>query len=87
LQNYPNPFNPVTYIRYRVARPGNVQLAIYNERGQEVVGLVDSYHNAGFYEIQWNGKTAAGTEAASGIYFYRLRVNGYIKTMKMLKLK
>jgi hypothetical protein len=48
---------------------------------------VDSYHNAGFYEIQWNGKTAAGTEAASGIYFYRLRVNGYIKTMKMLKLK
>lgn len=87
LQNYPNPFNPVTYIRYRVARPGNVQLTIYNERGQEVAGLVDGYHNAGFYEIPWNGKTRSGAEAASGIYFYRLRVNGYIKTVKMLKLK
>jgi hypothetical protein len=77
----------VTYIRYQVAQPGDVQLIIYNVLGQEVGKLVDGYHNAGFYEIQWNGKTGSGTEAASGIYFYQFRVNGYVKTMKMLKLK
>jgi hypothetical protein len=87
MENYPNPFNPVTYIRYQVAQPGDVQLIIYNVLGQEVGKLVDGYHNAGFYEIQWNGKTGSGTEAASGIYFYQFRVNGYVKTMKMLKLK
>jgi hypothetical protein len=87
MENYPNPFNPVTYIRYQVARAGDVQLIIYNVLGQEVSRLADGYHNAGFYEIEWNGKTRSGTEAASGIYFYRLQVNDYVNTMKMLKLK
>lgn len=87
MANYPNPFNPVTYIRYQLARPGDVKLIIYNVLGQEVATLVDSYSDAGFYEIQWDGKTNIGTEAASGVYFYQLRSQNFVQTMKMLKLK
>jgi photosystem II stability/assembly factor-like uncharacterized protein len=86
-QNYPNPFNPATSIRYQIARAGQVQLTIYNAQGQELAILVGGYQNAGVYEITWNGKTAAGTEAASGVYFYQLRLNVEVKTMKMLKMK
>lgn len=87
MENYPNPFNPVTYIRYQLAQPGDVKLIIYNVLGQEVTTLVDGYNDAGFYEIQWNGKTNIGTEAASGVYFYQLRSKNFVQTMKMLKLK
>lgn len=87
MENYPNPFNPVTYIRYQLAEPGDVKLIIYNVLGQEVASLVDGYSEAGFYEIQWDGKTAIGAEAASGLYFYQLRTRNFTKTMKMLKVK
>ncbi len=39
-QNVPNPFNPATVIRYAVARPGQVELVVYDVTGRPVRVLV-----------------------------------------------
>lgn len=81
-QNYPNPFNPSTNIRFDIPKSGNVTLKVYNELGKEVNTLVNSYRNAGSYEINFN----AGS-LSSGVYFYKLDIDGFTSTKKMLLVK
>jgi hypothetical protein len=81
-QNYPNPFNPETKISFAIAKAGNVSLAVYNVVGQKVAELVNEQRAAGKYQITWNAN-----DIASGVYFYRLEVGDYSKTMKMMLLR
>lgn len=81
-QNYPNPFNPSTNIRFDVPKSGNVSLKVYNELGKEVSTLVNSFRNAGSYEINFDASALS-----SGIYFYKLESNGAASTKKMLLVK
>ena len=78
-QNYPNPFNPSTTIAFAVPEPTRVSLTVFNLCGQEVATLADRKFLPGRYRIVWN---AAGR--ASGVYFYRLRANGFVAVRKML---
>ena len=75
-QNYPNPFNPTTTIRYFLPGMSRVSLKIYNILGQEVRTLVDESQMAGEKTSLWNGTNNAGHAVASGVYFYRLSVQG-----------
>ena len=87
-QNYPNPFNPETSIFYSIINNGLVELSIYNIKGQLVKELVNSSMNAGEHTIIWNGKDASGRKVGSGLYFYKLKVDGKtIDTKKMMLLK
>ena len=82
LQNYPNPFNPETTIEYALPAAGEVLIAIYNLRGQEVARLVKENQQAGFHKVLWDA-----SDASSGIYFYRLQAGDFVRTRKMLLLK
>ncbi len=86
-QNYPNPFNPSTSIKFSVKEAGVVQLSIYNLHGQEVRTLVNGQINAGFHSVNWDGKDARGQLVPSGVYLYKLRVNGFSQTRKMIFMK
>ncbi|MCI0513425.1 T9SS type A sorting domain-containing protein [candidate division KSB1 bacterium] len=86
-QNYPNPFNPQTHIEFSVGEPIEVQIVIYNQLGQQVRTLARGYYPAGQYQITWNGKNDYGQPVASGIYFYRIKSNHYIKTRKCVLLR
>jgi hypothetical protein len=81
-QNYPNPFNPITVIDYSIKEEGNVELIIYDVLGKVVKKLVDERKTAGNYAAQFDA-----SNLSSGIYFYSLRVNGFVNTKKMLLLK
>jgi|TARA_B100002003_G_scaffold203386_1_gene196022 hypothetical protein len=82
FQNYPNPFNPTTTIQYEMPQNGNVNVSIYNIKGELVEELVDGYKNRGKYSIQWNPKNVS-----SGQYFYQISVDGFVQTRKMVLLK
>jgi len=82
LQNYPNPFNPSTIIRYYLQSSGDVTLKLYNILGKELFTLVNKYQTSGEYEVELNMKYYS-----SGIYFYTLSCNNYIKTKKLLLLR
>ena len=81
-QNYPNPFNPVTKIKYSIPQQGYVTLKVFNSLGKEVSSLVEEVQNPGNYEVKWDGSVSN-----SGIYFYKLQVNDFVQTKKMILLK
>gem|GEM_PF-4294966 len=90
-QNYPNPFNFSTKIEFAI--PGDinsvfdVELEIINTLGQLVRTVADARLPAGFYKYAWDGTDKSGRYVASGVYFYRLSVDGTGTTKKMVFLK
>ena len=92
LSNYPNPFNPETNISFSIAGSEDnnqkVSISVFNIRGQKVKTLVDKSIELGRYSVIWDSKDQNGKSVSSGIYFYKLEVDGKtIKSKKMLLLK
>jgi photosystem II stability/assembly factor-like uncharacterized protein len=84
-QNYPNPFNPITKINYELPKDGRVKLVIYDILGREIKTLVNELKQAGRYTVEFNG-----TQYASGVYFFRIQVDGgnsYTAVKKMMLVK
>ena len=84
---YPNPFNPSTTISYELPIPTDVALTIYNISGRTVATLANTHQSAGTYSIKWYGTDDSGRQVSTGIYFYRIDVNGFSQTRKMVLLK
>ena len=80
--NYPNPFNPSTVIKYQLSEASQVNLKVYDVMGREVTTLVNSFQNKGSYDVTFNANGFS-----SGIYFYKLDVNGKQHMNKMLLMK
>jgi hypothetical protein len=81
-QNYPNPFNPGTTIKYIPPERAFVEIKVLDVLGREVATLVKQERSSGEHRVKWD---ASGV--ASGVYFYRLMVEGFVTTRKMLVLK
>jgi hypothetical protein len=86
-QNYPNPFNPVTTINYSLAVEGNIELIVYNIKGQKVKTLVNEKKELGHYQAIWDGTDNNKKQVSSGVYFYRLSTGEKTMNKKMLLLK
>jgi hypothetical protein len=82
VSSYPNPFNNQTAISFDLQFDDFVSLKIYNVLGQEVASLVSGKLQAGSHRYAWNA-----TRVASGIYFYRLEVNGKMYQKKLILMK
>jgi len=86
-QNYPNPFNPVTNLEFGISSAAGglrfVSLIVYNMLGVEVATLVNDNLNPGTYKYNFDASALT-----SGVYFYKLVVNGnIIDTKRMVLLK
>jgi hypothetical protein len=86
-QNFPNPFNPSTSITFDMKEPGAVTLKVYDVAGRLVRTLVDGVKDAGAYSIAWDGRDNAGSEVASGIYFYKMETKDFSRTRKIVLLR
>jgi hypothetical protein len=87
IGNYPNPFNPDTLIRFSLEKENYVLLDVFNIKGEKVITLTSSILPVGLHQIRWDGKDRQSRKAASGIYFYRLKTQGYQSVQKMILLK
>ena len=91
--NIPNPFNPTTAITFALPEASHVNLTVYNALGQEVITLVQGALDAGYHHVTWDGRTATGHAAASGVYLYRMTAVGgngqapFTQTRRMLLVK
>ena len=86
-QNYPNPFNPVTTIDYILPENGLVNITIFDMMGREINTLLNSSQTAGYKSIQWNATNNQSDAVSAGIYLYRIKVEDFIQTKKMVLLK
>ncbi|UCF63986.1 MAG: T9SS type A sorting domain-containing protein [bacterium] len=86
-QNYPNPFNPTTTITFSLQKAGKVQLEIFNVLGQKVRTLLNQWMPPGKHTRIWSATNDAGQFLGSGIYFYRIASEDFVKTRKMILLK
>lgn len=83
-QNYPNPFNPGTVINYSLAKPGNVEIKVFDILGAEVATLVSEYKEAGKHKVELN---ADDLKLGSGVYLYSIKSGSFSQTRKMVVLK
>lgn len=87
FSNYPNPFNPETNIHFNLSNVSDVELEIFNLKGQKVKTLIKSELDRGDYKYVWNGLDENNKQAASGIYFIRLKTDDQILIRKTILLK
>jgi flagellar hook assembly protein FlgD len=75
-------------IRYQVPAPGgDVQITIYNVRGQLVTTLVNGSEAPGFHTLTWDGGNDRGESVATGVYFVRMTAQGFSQTRKLVLIK
>lgn len=86
-QNYPNPFNAETSIGFDLPSETHVELSVYDLLGRKVNVLLDDFLPTGSHRISWDGRSGDGEPLATGVYFYRLRADGFDETKKMLLMK
>lgn len=82
LNNYPNPFNPTTTISFSILINSNVELSIFNIKGQKIKSLTHDKFTKGSHSIIWNGDDDYGKLVCSGIYLYKLNINGKTEAVK-----
>ncbi len=86
-QNSPNPFNPSTTIAFVLPVDAQVDLVVFAPDGRRVATLASGRFGAGRNEVVWNGCNDAGKQVASGVYFYRIEVNGHREARRMVLVR
>ncbi|NQT26969.1 aryl-sulfate sulfotransferase [candidate division KSB1 bacterium] len=81
-QNYPNPFNASTRIKFSIPKDEQVNLSLYNIKGQRVTILLDEFKSKGSHLVNVDG-----TSLSAGLYFYKLQTSAFTDIRKMILLK
>ncbi len=91
--SYPNPFflangrSSACQIDFSIAEASEIDLSVYNLKGQKVRTLVSEPMPAGEHRISWDGRNNKGQITGSGIYFYQLRTESTTLNRKMILIK
>ncbi|WP_397546034.1 endo-1,4-beta-xylanase [Rhodothermus marinus] len=77
----PDPFVEGTVLRYWLGRPAEVMLEVYDVLGRRVYGW------RGRRVAGWHAEWVEGSSWPSGLYVYRLEVDGRLHTGRILKIQ
>ena len=67
LANYPNPTSQMSVLNYGLSKRMNVNIALFDVKGQLISQLVDSMQEGGLYSLSFNAE-----KLAKGTYFYKI---------------
>ena len=79
---YPNPFNPKTNLSYVIPNDGEMNLSVFDVKGNLIENLYDGFVKSGEHKIEWDG-----TYHSSGMYILRLEFNNQTKSQKLFLIK
>ncbi|MDZ4712622.1 MAG: T9SS type A sorting domain-containing protein [bacterium] len=66
---------------FGISELGFVTMKVYNSLGKDVITLIDENKQAGYYQATFDG-----SNLPSGMYFYRLSVDGNVIDTKRMAL-
>lgn len=84
LGNVPNPFNSTTTLRIGLPKASEVEIEVFDVAGRSVRIERGAVLTAGWREISFDARDAAGQALPSGVYFYRVKAAGETVTRKMV---
>ena len=87
LRNYPNPFNPTTTISFSLINDSDVEISVYNIKGQKVKTLINKQMLKGKHSVIWAGIDDSNKPVSSGIYLYSIKADNQESVNRMLLLK
>jgi hypothetical protein len=80
---FPNPSRNVN-LAFALPKAAHVSLGVYDLLGRKVATIVNGNMSAGSYSRSWNGRDDSGNSVNSGVYFYRLNVDGQVRTARTM---
>lgn len=72
----PNPFHAGTRIGFQLRDAGAVQVSIFDASGRRLRAFPEEILEPGIWSVRWDGSDARGLPVSSGVYFYRIRLDG-----------
>jgi hypothetical protein len=81
---YPNPYSGYTNIQYSLNTSGHVSADVFDLYGKLVTKLADQVQTPGSYHLQFS---AAQFGCPEGVYYLRIRVDGFEYVKKLVELK
>ena len=84
---YPNLCTSHTAIKYFMKSSGNVDIGVYNIKGQKVVALINEYVEDGYHDVAFDNLTGHTAELTSGIYFMKLETKHVSHVEKFIILE
>ncbi len=79
----PNPTKLGARFQFSIDRPGRVRADVFDVAGQRVAVVLDRAFDAGVHGGAWDGRTAGGAVARSGVYYLRLSAAGTSVTRRL----
>ena len=80
----PNPARGTLAIPFALPAAATARLTILDLQGRVIRTLVRALLPAGSHVAHWDGKTAAGARARSGVYLYRLDALGAYRSGRLV---
>ena len=83
----PNPFQGTVRFTVQLSQPASVDVTVFDATGRRVIQLYRGHAEAGAFDLDWRGQTAAGTISPSGVYWLRATASGVTTTRTVLFLR
>jgi len=80
---FPNPFSSATTIQYSLPEASNVSLEVFDVLGRRIATIGSGEKAAGNHLLVWDGRTATGVSAKSGVYFVRMNTQTSSQTISV----
>jgi hypothetical protein len=85
--NYPNPFNNSTMLSFYNPNKNQVEIKVFNIRGEIVSTILQKELDKGDYKINWDGTDDCGSTVPTGTYYIKFLFGDKSKALKTLLLK
>jgi len=79
----PNPARDGTMFRFGLPRPAPINFTIIDARGRAIREVARGDWSSGDHTLRWDGRDGGGNRVPSGVYFYRLSVEGRILVRRL----
>lgn len=84
MGSYPNPFAGETTIAFNLKSAQNVNISVFNLKGQKVRTLVNEVKAAQLHNVTFDGKDDNGVQLKPGVYFYKMAAGNNVESHKLV---